>query len=151
MVKKIATFVAAILLLLIIPHLFWIGTAGFLPAPNLGRLTTCKSNLKNIGTALEMYSADYRGAYPPMLSRITPGYLGDIPQCPGSVMRLYWCGIVIYGKTLAMPADTYSSSYVRGANARCYTVFCQGRQHSVVNIPPDYPQYDSIQGLISEP
>lgn len=33
-------------------------------SPGQGKLTACKSNLKNIGTALEMYSTDYDAGTP---------------------------------------------------------------------------------------
>ncbi|MGV8120333.1 MAG: hypothetical protein AB2L14_11280 [Candidatus Xenobiia bacterium LiM19] len=51
-----------------------------LPAPlMLSGLTTIKSNLKNMGTALEMYSADHKGLYPEKLEQLTPGYLKTLP------------------------------------------------------------------------
>lgn len=62
---------------------------------NYGQLTACKSNLKNIGTGLEMYSTDYGGRYPTSLAQLTPNYLKTLPQCPTA------------GR------DTYSASYVR--------------------------------------
>ena len=50
-------------------------------ARSRGGLTQCKSNLKNIGTALEMYSTDYEGKYPSGLSSLVPNYLKAIPDC----------------------------------------------------------------------
>jgi hypothetical protein len=44
--------------------------------------SACKSNLKNIGTALEMYSSDHGGEYPPSLATLSPEYLKRIPECP---------------------------------------------------------------------
>jgi hypothetical protein len=52
-----------------------------LPRPMMvAGLTFTKSNLKNIGTALEMYSSDHRGLYPRELSAITPDYLKRLPE-----------------------------------------------------------------------
>jgi hypothetical protein len=42
-------------------------------------LITVKSNMKNIGTGLEMYSTDHGGQYPRELSAITPDYLKRLP------------------------------------------------------------------------
>lgn len=97
------------------------------------RLIACKSNLKNMGTALEMYSTDNNGRYPVALSKITPDYLKVIPTCP------------------AAKADTYSSSYVSHDKPDVYSIYCSGHHHKLVKLPPDYPKYDAIQGLIDEP
>lgn len=47
-------------------------------------LQDCRSNLKNLGTALEMYSTDACGRYPSSLSSLTPDYLVTLPTCPAS-------------------------------------------------------------------
>jgi hypothetical protein len=39
-----------------------------------------KSCLKNLGTALEMYSTDHNGAYPERLEEVTPLYVRAIPK-----------------------------------------------------------------------
>lgn len=77
----------------------------FLRARARGPFTACRSNLKNIGKALEMYSTDWDGHYPPELSTLVPTYLKEIPLCPGAGL------------------DTYSDSYERG-HFRCNTVLC---------------------------
>lgn len=59
--------------------LLWYARA-VLPAPlMLSSMTTLHSNLKNIGTALEMYSTDHKGLYPKKLDELTPDYLKQIP------------------------------------------------------------------------
>lgn len=129
---------------------------GFVRAPQQGQLTACKSNLKNLGTALEMYSADAlksryksqqtkRGEqqtgpnsidttsqFPPSLSGLTPDYLKVVPTCP------------------SVGTDTYSKGYQRSASADAYTVFCSGGAHSKAATGPGYPQYTWTQGLISQ-
>ena len=47
--------------------------------------TQCRSNMKNIGTALELFASDNDGLYPPTLNNLTPDYLKSIPQCEGRV------------------------------------------------------------------
>lgn len=46
--------------------------------------TTCKANLRNLGTALEMYSTDIQGRYPQTLAQVAPDYLKALPTCPSS-------------------------------------------------------------------
>jgi len=54
--------------------------------------SACKSNLKNIATALEMYATDNRGRYPTGLDQLlqppTP-YLKQIPTCPAAGRSTY--------------------------------------------------------------
>lgn len=91
-----------------------------------GTFTACKSNLKNLGTALEMYATDHRD-YPARLEALTPHILRAVPTCP------------LAGR------DTYSARFVSTATA--YTVLCAGENHSDVEAPPNYPQYTSGEGL----
>ena len=114
--------------------------AGALLVPNMisskaqSQVTACKSNLKNIGTALEMYATDNAGRYPPSLDYLTisgegGAYLRCIPVCP------------------ACEKDTYSSSYLHGNNPDCYFVYCSGHNHKAVNLEANAPAFDSATGL----
>lgn len=96
-------------------------------------LTACKSNLKNLGTGLEMYATDWAGQYPPEIGYITPNYLKTIPTCPSA------------GK------DTYSASYQVHHEPEGYTVVCRGCYHHSSIDTPNYPQYTAVQGLIERP
>lgn len=116
--------VSAILLLLI---LFFLLSYNPIHSPLQGKLTTCKSNLKNIGTALEMYETDFYGLYPVSLERLAPEYFKSIPRCPAARSRDY--------------------AYSLSKDARAYTVYCSGTSHKELT-PENHPQYDSIQGLI---
>ncbi|MEW6282805.1 MAG: hypothetical protein AB1758_29610 [Candidatus Eremiobacterota bacterium] len=98
-------------------------------------MTACKSNLKNIGTALEtfysdVYDGEGAGRYPSGLGELTPNYLKALPICPS--------------------AGTVTYDY-RAAGDR-YTFVCRGTHHKGVGITAaDYPQYTSVQGLIERP
>ncbi len=109
----------------------------FAKARAQGQLTACKSNQKNIGTALEMYSTDWSGAYPKSMTQLTPNYLRTIPECP------------------AAEKDTYSSTYKLrksdNGDYEIYEVFCSGPNHVKVGVPADYPQYNGEMGLIEQP
>ncbi|GMU55389.1 MAG: hypothetical protein AMXMBFR33_45350 [Candidatus Xenobia bacterium] len=107
-------------------------------------MTACKSNLKNLATALEMYSTDNvvlggpRGMdklspYPHSLGALTPNYLKILPNCP------------------AAQKDTYSPTYQRAEQPEAFTVRCGGMNHSQANTPAEFPRYDSYQGLIERP
>lgn len=108
--------------------------SGHRPATQ-GQLTACKSNLKNIATALEMYASDNQGRYPDSLSRLTPEYLKKIPNCP------------------AAQSDAYSSSYVRQLYQPDlhlvdeFTVCCKGDHHSKAGTAHNHPVYTSQTGL----
>ncbi len=103
----------------------------FIKARGQGQLTACKSNQKNLATALEMWSTDHSGHYPERLSEVVPDYLRSLPTCPSA------------GK------DTYSPSYSSGTSPDRFQFFCQGHHHSATDA--NYPQYTSEQGLIERP
>jgi competence protein ComGC len=104
----------------------------FIKARSRGQLTACKSNLKNIGTALEMFATDHDGEFPATMVMLTPRYLRVVPECPHA------------------SEDTYSPSYQRGE--RTYTFYCSGLHHKAAGITAaNYPQYNSTQGLIERP
>jgi len=104
---------------------FYVIVPNFL-RPRHNTLTSCKSNLKNMGTAMEMYSSDNLGRYPPALPYITPNYLKTLPTCPA--------------------ARKMSYGYTRTTHPDCYTVWCDGYNHRELRVP-GFPQYDAIQGL----
>jgi len=108
----------------------------FIRSRDGGTTTACKSNLKNLGTALEMYSTDCNGSYPDGLARLTPRYLRVVPTC-ATVGR-----------------DTYSANYAvshgagREKKAEAYTIVCAGHHHGGAGLGPNLPQYNSWQGLV---
>lgn len=103
----------------------------FIRSHHGGQTTACKSNLKNIGMALEMYSTDYAGLYPTSPGLLTPNYLKTIPTCPST-------GWVTYQFQLSSHPDLY-------------TVVCDGANHRAAGIEGNYPQYTSFMGLIERP
>ncbi len=120
--KVIILGIVGILTAIIIPN--------FIRAPRQGRLTGCKSNLKNMGTAMEMYSTDNRGLYPRALSAITPEYLKVLPTCPSAEKMTY--------------------EYCTSRKNDAYTIYCKGNYHTGYGAA-NYPQYDYTQGLIESP
>lgn len=123
--------------LMIVPAILF--PRGFRGGRVQGRLTACKSNLKNLATALEMYASDYGGAYPPRLELLTQGnsYLKTIPTCPAAGRMTYEYR-VIPGKT------------------RNFEMYCSGDHHRQAYVgfegdSTNYPQYNGEQGLLDHP
>lgn len=108
----------------------------FIRARAQGQATACKSNLKNIGTALEMWSTDHGGKYPDSLSKLTPEYLKYIPECPAA-------GKVTYTLRTGPNAPLNDKHY-----ADYYYLECKGHAHEAAGLPADYPKYTAIEGLI---
>ena len=98
-----------------------------------GQFTACKSNLKNIGTAMEMYSTDWSGKYPATLELLTPNYLKTIPECPAA-------GVVSYKLSIGSSVSTNDRGY-----EDFYLIECEGRNHP--DAEADYPRYDGATGL----
>jgi hypothetical protein len=126
--NRIKIVVESILMMALLFMVAAILVPNFFRARAAGELSPCKSNLKNIGTALEMYSTDNYGRYPVRLEMVTPNYIRVIPTCPYARKQSY--------------------VYVRRENPDVYTIYCSGRHHGKVIDAENYPQYDSIQGLM---
>lgn len=104
-----------------------------------GQLTACKSNLKNMSVALEMYASDYAGHYPKNLQvLITTDYLRAIPTCP------------------AAGHDSYSAAYKVRSKPDSFSIYCSGQNHAKAYSDyaansTNYPQYNAERGLIDHP
>ncbi len=127
------TLIELMIVIAIIAILAAILVPNFLKARAQGQLTACESNLKNMGTALEMYSTDNAGRYPAtgQLSSLVSDYLKSIPQCP------------------AAGSDTYSAGYTAASAPDNCTMYCGANVHKAAGISAaNYPQYTSGAGLI---
>jgi hypothetical protein len=100
----------------------------FMRAHHREHITSCKCNLKNIGTALQMYASDNAGAAPPNLTYLTPNYLKRLPRCMSS----------------------HGTDYQYLPKKRDYLVYCPG-DHTYFSLPQGYPQYSSKFGFILAP
>ena len=126
--KKGFTLIELMIVIAIIAILAAILVPNFMRARASGQLTACKANLKNQGTALEMYATDNNGRYPTAIGDLSSDYLRKLPTCPATDKE--------YG---------YSGDVTPDA----YTVYCSDTDaHKAVNVETGYPQYDSVQGLM---
>lgn len=108
----------------------------FVRARARGQLTACKSNLKNISTALEMYSTDFSGKYPASLDLVVPNYLKTLPICPSGGEKTYRA---YFGSTIPHNPQRYQDYYY---------IECYGENHTTVSVDGNYPAYDGIKGLL---
>lgn len=131
------TLIELMIVIAIIAILAAILVPNFIRARAQGQLTACKSNLKNIGTALEMYSTDWSGKYPTATLVLTPNYLKTIPECPAAASVTY---VAVFGSSATLNETTNYQDY--------YYVDCQGANHTAVSISGNYPAYNGVQGLI---
>ena len=115
--------------------LMFLGSAIFMPrfprAREQGKLTACKSHLKNYATASEMYRTDFL-EYPVSVTQLAPNYLKTLPECPSARAVSYH-----YERLPGEEPDTYE-----------FYIFCQGAHHSKNLVPENYPAYSSQDGLI---
>lgn len=102
-------------------------------------LVACKANLKNIGTAYEMYASDNAGQFPTRLEALTPNYLKTIPECASAQKVTY--KVSLGTKAPGNPGDMENYLYVE----------CHGENHTKVGIAANYPAYDSVHGITTGP
>jgi hypothetical protein len=89
----------------------------------------CETNEKNLGVALELYSTDNAGHYPPSMSFLIPKYIRIMPTCP------------------AAGTDSYSATYREQRCPDAYSFYCQGANHRGATGYSNYPEYNSTQGI----
>jgi hypothetical protein len=96
----------------------------FLQAHRHRQLDLCRSNVREISRALEMYSSDSAGRYPPNLDALVrSGHIQAIPTCP------------------AAGFDNYSSTYHASAKPDGFSFGCAGRHHGEPSRAKTYPAW----------
>lgn len=128
--RKGFTLIELMIVIAIIAILAAILVPNFIRARAQGQLTACKSNLKNIGTACEMYSTDNSGRYPTNLAALTPTYMKSLPECPSAGSQTY--------------------TYTAAQNPDAYTVSCGGSYHTNLGVTADHPKFTAFQGLVEK-
>jgi len=115
--------------------IFIIGVLAAIAIPHLRRAViktdtvACKSNLRNIATALSVYANDNDHLYPDTLDKIMPSYMQTIPCCP------------------SVSKNTYSTGYEADTEYTSFTISCKGKNHSDYGYSTDEPYYTSADGL----
>lgn len=95
--------------------------------------TSCVSNIRNVGTALQTYANDNAGKFPSELSKLqsgSPAPLPVLPVCPSD-------------------ASSYQTLFQVNNNSGHYTIACNGVHHMQLRgvVQRGYPQYYSTGQL----
>ena len=137
--KKGFTLIELMIVIAIIAILAAILIPNFIRARSQSQLAACESNMKNVATALEMYSTDNNGIYPTGTGTVLPtgtnwsNYMRTNPSCPtNSSQYLY--------RTTG-PSSSTPTNYSIQQNPAATAV------HAAVNIAAGYPLYNSAGGL----
>lgn len=128
--QKGFTLIELMIVIAIIAILAAVLVPNFIRARAQGQLTACKSNLRNIATAIEMYAVDNGARYPNSVGILTPNYIRTIPECPTA------------------SSETYSSGYTASTSPDNFNFFCEGAFHTALSLPADHPVWNSDVGLI---
>lgn len=130
------TLIELMIVIAIIAILAAILVPNFIRARAQSQATACKSNLKNIGTALNMYCTDNNGRYPELnrgalFAYLTPNYMQIRPTCPSTGSS---AGYVLGYASISVPD--------------AYTLACQGSNHTAAGYSDNFPQFTSVSGLV---
>lgn len=152
------TFLEWLSVLCIAGILFSILMPNYFKARAPRQLSVCKSNLKVLATALEMYASDNEKLYPPDLQTlIAPGlYLKTLPECASKHNRIGFRrdGRVELKNWKGGPTDA-DYHYSVSSKPAAFSLYCR-RDHSEAYAgfnadPRCYPQYHSEMGLLDHP
>lgn len=129
--RKGFTLIELMIVIAIIAILAAILIPNFVKARAQSQHTACCTNVKNIGTACEMYSTENLGHYPNTMTLLTAShYLQAAPRCPSANL------------------DTVYNTIDESTNPDKYTSFCSGSYHTEVGASADFPQFTSTRGLL---
>jgi prepilin-type N-terminal cleavage/methylation domain-containing protein len=129
--RKGFTLIELMIVIAIIAILASILIPNFVKARAQSQHTACCSNVKNIGTACEMYSTENQGHYPNTMTLVTGGgYMQSAPTCPSA------------------NSNTVYNTIATNSNPDRYTTYCSGSNHSDLGCSADYPQFTSTRGLL---
>lgn len=123
--KRLALLCLAGALLAFLIRFEFVYSGGFDHDRNRGDAAACRTNLKNLSTALELYSTDFPG-YPVELERLAPEYVRSLPTCPSG-------------------GNAYTYERVGEDD---YLIFCPGRNHGKVGYAEDHPRLEGKSGII---
>jgi tRNA A-37 threonylcarbamoyl transferase component Bud32/type II secretory pathway pseudopilin PulG len=119
----------------------------FWAARSQGLFFACKSNMKNIANALEIYKEDNRGCYPSNLDKLVKDkYMRKIPVCPAVTGR----NNNLWYKVMLNTVDPNGYYYSCSRNFDSYTLICKPpdiHKRSTYN-EGSWPQYTSRKGFI---
>ncbi|MCD4785767.1 MAG: hypothetical protein K8T10_18255 [Candidatus Eremiobacteraeota bacterium] len=126
---KVIFIIGAIIIIAVVLVFFLFIRPGVKKSKQESNLNLCFNNIKRISAQLDNYHNN-RGEYPKKLGELAPDYFKSLPTCPEA------------GK------DTYSGRYEVSPDGQAFTIFCGGKYHAEMKIPPDFPAYYSTEGIV---
>jgi len=133
--KRGFTMIELMIVIAIIAILATIIMPKFTQARDRSKLQACKTNLRHVGVALEMYANENQRLYPATGSvsssciLVTAGYLKRDARCPVT-NNTYW---------ITAAADNTYCNCACGASPSA---------HASMGIPDYYPRYDTRRGVL---
>lgn len=119
----IVMVIVAVLAMLILPS--------YVRARSRGRLSACETNLRNVASALEVYSTENGKHFPTALTDLAPTYIQSVPTCPS-----------------AGNGTAYIQGFTSKTNPSAYTLSCKGAWHRDLGLPEDAPAFHYGTGLV---
>lgn len=124
------TLIEIMIVIAIIAVLAAVTIPNYVVSRNQAKLSSCKQNLRSLASGLESFATAHDGRYPTHLNRLVPDYIKSIPKCP------------MVGSALP-----YVDGFQHSTSPDNYTVQCQGANHTVLELPENFPQYNAAAGL----
>jgi predicted Ser/Thr protein kinase len=110
-----------------------------------GAAISCKSNMKTLAQALEMYQGEHERLYPPSLGALTPMYLKTLPVCMLTIFPDVEVPYFPEPWWKKLPPCSYS--YERNNWCDNYTITCHAPIHEKLCGSPGFPLYCADFGL----
>ncbi len=124
------TLIEVVVVMLILAVLAFLLLPNYVRARSRGRLTACETNLRNMASALELYSNENDKIFPTELAALAPRYIQSLPKCPS-----------------AGSPQSYVDGYESGTRPSNYTLACQGGYHVDLGLAPNAPTFQYGVGL----
>ena len=119
----IVIVILAVLAMILLPN--------YVRARSRGRLSACETNLRNMASALEVYSTDNARQFPSRLEELSPTFVQSIPTCPSA------------GSSAA-----YLDGFTSARNPAAYTLSCTGGWHVDLGLGENSPSFHYGTGLV---
>lgn len=95
-----------------------ISIAGLYEARELSIAKSCECNVRNLKTALELYSVENNDQYPDSIIKLCPQYINKLPKCQANKYDDYLYSVSKDNSKFSLHCANYSHKYKHGKNTR---------------------------------